>query len=360
MTTLSEKAHHRLNDEALIRERDLWVSRMEAVYHGTPDSYNEKYVYMLWGKEPRPSDPLLAYRDPEEWVRQSLELMAELEVTGENRFLPWCFEYHVFGVHFIDRIFDADVFHLEDPNTFYEQLWNARYLKTPVGTLKMPDLEHNETWSMAKRAANAFLEADVRLPFYGTPVLSSPLNIFLNLYGEEALVALMEEPEAAEHDLGIITEVIRTLHRWHREHIPEAQLQGCITNMRTAPPGYGQICGCSTQLLSGPLYAKVIAPLDDAILGEYPHGGMIHLCGTHTQHIPTFRGMKHLASVQLNDAAADELEAYVRGLREDQVIYLNPSEKMPIPEAVRVSGGKRIILCIPENAPAQPGRAENG
>ena len=45
-------------------------------------------------------------------------------------------------------------------------------------------------------------------------------------------------------------------------------------------------------------------PLDDALLGDYPDSGMIHLCGSHGQHIQSFRDMRHLHAVQLNDRAA--------------------------------------------------------
>ena len=49
-------------------------------------------------------------------------------------------------VAFIDKMFGADVF-------FKDDQWNVRYLTTPVGQLKMPDLETDETWALARRAA---------------------------------------------------------------------------------------------------------------------------------------------------------------------------------------------------------------
>ena len=71
---------------------------------------------------------------------------------------------------------------------------------------------------------------------------------------------------------------------------------------------------------------------------------MIHLCGTHTQHLKTFREMKKLRSVQLNDRAAEDLELYLKGLREDQIIYVNPCPTMPAEKILEISGGKRIVL----------------
>ena len=347
MKKLSEAAHRILNDEARIRRRDQWFSRMSHLFDGTPDAYNSQYVYTLGGSVHRPADDSLAYTNPERWAVECLELAAVQEECASNRFAPVCIEYPIYGVHFIDRIFGADVF-------FKDDQWNARYLTSPVGQLKTPDLQQDETWNLAMRAAKAFVQADVKLPLFGLPTLSSALNIMLNLYGGEALVAMMEEPEAALHDLTVINDLIRTLHRWYRENIPMQQLQPVISWGRTQPPGYGQLCGCTCQLISGALYEEMIAPLDDALLAEYPHGGMIHLCGAHTQHIPAFRKMKHLKALQLNDRAAHDLKLYLDGLREDQIIYLNPCEGMPVREALEISGGNRLVIVDWTEAPKKP------
>lgn len=335
---LSETARAVLNDAGRIARRDEWFSRMTDLFDGNRNDYNDRYAFTLMGSVPRPEDMDMAYTQPEKWVEACLELLAaEPEFTG-NRFAPGCVEYPIYGVHFIDRMFGARVY-------YYADQWNADYLNTPVGSLEMPDLERDETWSLARRAAQAFLDADVRLPLFGLPTLSSALNILLNLYGQEALITMCEDEEAAVHDLNVISDLIRALHRWYREHLPQRQLQPVISWARTQPPGYGQLCGCTTQLLSGPMYEEFVAPLDDALLGDYPHGGMIHLCGAHTQHLAAFREMKHLRAVQVNDRAAADLEAYFAGLREDQMIYLNPCDEMGVKEALQITGGRRLVIC---------------
>jgi len=113
---------------------------------------------------------------------------------------------------------------------------------------------------------------------------------------------------------------------------------------RYAPDGVGHICGCSTQLLGPEAYARYFAPLDVRVLRAYPNGGTIHLCGRHTQHIPCWRAMPALRGVQLNDAAADDFAAYFAGLRDDQVIYLAPTERMSIGRILEISGGQRVVL----------------
>ena len=337
MKILSESARKILNDPARIAVRDEWFRRMRCLVTGEPNAYTEKYAYSLGGVTPQPQDWKKAYTQPEEWVVECLELLAQIPECTANRFSPDCMEFGLYGVHFIDKIFGADVF-------FKDDQWNARYLTTPIGQLQMPDLDKDETWSLARRAAQAFLDADVKLPLFGMPTLSSALNIFINLYGQEGLIAMMEDEDAAAHDLQVINDLIRTLHKWYRDHIPMQQLQPVCSSGRTQPPGSGQLCGCTTQLLSGSLYRDMIAPLDDALLGDYPLGGMIHLCGAHAQHIETFRNMPHLQAIQVNDRACLDLEAYLSGLRKDQIIYVCPFEGMPEDKIMSISGGERIVL----------------
>lgn len=77
-------------------------------------------------------------------------------------------------------------------------------------------------------------------------------------------------------------------------------------------------------------------PLDNALLGVYPNGGMIHLCGSHEQLIPLFREMENLRSVQLNDRAAEDLKLYA--------IYLNPCNTMSAEEGLKIAGGRRMVI----------------
>ena len=404
---ISQYAHRVLNDEGRIAKRDEWFRRMADLYSGTKNAYNDGYVFTLAGIVPRPAGSLLErqyakaetlaaefsalmaamplynqeeaerrlayfrdtaksfqageirgeqrigvsaldYTEPERWVDECLELLALAPECEDNRFSPLCVEYGIYMVHFIDRMLGARVY-------FKDGQWNAEYLKTPVGELQFPDLETDETWALARRAAKAFVDADVKLPLFGMPTLSSALNILINLYGQEGLVAMLDDEDAARHDLLVINDLIRALHKWYRENVPAQQLQPVISWARTQPPKCGQLCGCTTQLLSGDMYREFIMPLDDALLGDYPDSGMIHLCGSHGQHIQSFRDMRHLHAVQLNDRAAADLELYFKGLREDQIIYLNPCKEMSVEEAVRITGGRRLIICGRINAPEKQG-----
>lgn len=323
-----------LTDQRLVTYQEEWFEKLGALFDGT----GEKRM-ALSGIFGAPADPDLIYQDPERWMEEAMRNLAEraYDAISDQRFVPLCVESALYGVHFVDKILGAEVF-------FQDGQWYNHYLEQEVGELEMPDLEGNETWKLARRVAEAFLASGTTVPLFGLPTIASVANIAVNLYGEEILVAMLSEPEAAEHDLRIINEVLKEIHRWYLAHIPIKRLQPVISWDRTQPPGYGQICGCTTQLVSPDLYEEFLYPLDDALLGVYPKGGMIHLCGSHGHLIPLFARMQNLKSVQLNDRAAEDLELYAQGLRTDQVIYLNPCEGMPLERGLEIAAARRLVV----------------
>ena len=186
------------------------------------------------------------------------------------------------------------------------------------------------------------------------PTIASVLNVAVNLYGQEILGALLLEPEAARHDLGVIDETIRDIHRWFLENLPSDRMQCTSAQGRFQPPGHGQLCGCTCQLVSGQVYAGQVGPWDDRLLSMYPGGGLIHLCGSHAQHIPYWRGLRSLRAVQLNDRASEDLELYYEGLADRQVLYVHPCKEMPLDEVLRITGGQRLVLVTRELETALP------
>ncbi len=338
---MRELIRQKLNDPALVARYEKEFQQLREFY---ADPAPEMLVlgHQQWmGPQGWEGREDAVYTDPEGYVDAVMAAFAEkldtLQPDGPLA-LP-VLEYWLYGVHFVDKIFGAEVTCLESSGQ-----WNTRYLTTPIGTLQKPDLETNETWLLAKRMAEAFLKWDVTGIMFKPQVIASPLNIAVNLYGAEILIAMIEEPENAAHDLRVITDTLVELHRWYREHIPAQQLQ-MICGGRTQPPYYGQICGCSTQLVSPELYEKFIMPLDDEVLGVYPEGGLIHLCGSHAHLIPQFAKMKNLKNLQLNDRAAEDMELYARGLRADQTLYVAPCEGMPTERIKELSVLHRTILA---------------
>ncbi|MCL1794934.1 MAG: hypothetical protein FWG34_13840 [Oscillospiraceae bacterium] len=333
---LSDAARHILNDPQLISIRENWFARLRSLFAGTDDA---KTVFAINGINGNSKTPGLLYSEPERWMIESLENLAENAERAKNAdiFAPLCIQNGIFGVHFVDSIFGC--------NVYYEYgQWYSGYLKCEVGKLSFPDIGESEAWQLTRRVTDAFLAADVQLPVYGLPTIASVLNIAVNLYGERILTAMLCDPGAAAHDLKIINDVLVDLHRRMIALLPAGQLQPVIPDGRIQMPESGQICGCTTQLISPECYRDMIAPLDGELLGVYPNGGMVHLCGAHEHHIPAFRDMKTLRAVQLNDRASEGLAKYHAGLRHDQIIYLNPCDAMPAKKAVDITGGKRLVL----------------
>lgn len=323
-----------LNAPELVNARNKYFARLESLRsQGKPNE-----PFFLWGYVGQGrTNP---YSDIETWIHEVLEDLATHShyLLDNQVFRPLVVEFKIYGVHFVDRVFGAHVYELDTNN------WQVIPLDKPVGSLEPPELESNDTWALAKRAAIAFLEAGVSVPVFGLPTIASALNIGLNLYGQQLLIAMYEHPEAVRRDLQIINNVLCTMHRWYLDHLPLDQLQPVIPALRAQPPGYGQLCGCSTQLLSPELYKEFIAPLDAELLSVYPKGGMIHLCGAHSQHIPTWREMQPLKTIQINHRAAQDLELYWHHLRNNQVFYVNPCVEMPTERILEITGGERTVI----------------
>ncbi len=323
-----------LNDFGLLKLREEYFNALTNTYEGKSNK-----VFFLNGVYGQSNtDP---YLKPKIWVDEALDFLAERvdEIRDKVVFRPLSIEFGPYGVHFIDKIFGCNVYYNEDSDQWYNE-----YLEQPIGDLEYPDLDNDETWQISKRIARAFLKADVKVPLFGLPTIASAINVAINLYGQKILIALYTEPEKAKHDLMIINKLLCDLHLWYLDNIPLEQLQPVVSAHRTQPRGYGQICGCSNQLISLADYKEFFASLDDQLLSVYPNGGMIHLCGSHTQHIPIWREHRSFKAFQLNDRAAEDLEVYFNELRDDQIIYLNPTEIMNVEKALQITGGHRLVI----------------
>jgi hypothetical protein len=331
-----------LRDPSLQQVRDFHFERLREVFSGeVPER-----PFVLCGIAEVTEDDGPGW---ESWLDEALgRLAAQADRAQDTRvFRPPVLNYNPHGVHFVDRLFGADVFRMEDGS------WQARTLRTAVGELRPPDLDTHPTWRRAQALTAAFVQRNVPGVLFGLPTIGSALNVGVNLYGQDLILAMLTDPEAAARDLRVINDALCALHRWYRATLPEVQLQCIVPQGRCQPPGYGQLCGCTTQLLSPGLYADFVAPLDAELLCVYPHGGMIHLCGTHTQHIPGWREQPAFRAFQTNDRASEDFEVYFRELREDQILYVNPFEKVPVEAILRVTGGRRLVL--PADLPEAPG-----
>jgi hypothetical protein len=334
VVSMDSETRRVLNDAGLLQSRKRHIERLQQLYNG---SDGEPRPFRLNGLAK--GGQILVGEAAEARVDEALrELAAESKALAEEEvFRPLVVEFGLYGVHYLDKVLGADVFDLDGS-------WQVRLVRWRVGELPVPDLETEPVWRLARDLARAFVAADVTVPFFGLPTIASPLNVAVNLYGQEFLLAMLGSPAAARRDLRIITDVQWEMHKWYLAHLPAEQLQPVVGAWRTQPPGFGQICGCTTQLVSAGLYRDMVAPFDSELLKAYAHGGMIHLCGTHTQHLPVWRDMPELRAVQLNDRASHDLARCAAALRRDQVLYVNPCEGMDARRIVEVAKGMRVVV----------------
>jgi hypothetical protein len=320
-----------LADPELVAARQAWETRL-GDFAGMP-------IYLQGLARSGNAD---MYQSPGQRVHEALDQLTEhVELLRDGRaFRPLSVRAALHGVHFVDKIFAAEVYELDGD----KGNWQAKHLNSEVGNLKRPDLDTNPTWTAAREFARCFVASGVTVPAFQLPTIASALNIGLNLYGQELLVAMMADPPSAHRDLAVINGVLLEIHDWYRTNVPFDLLQQVACSGRWQPPGSGQICGCSNQLISADQYADFIAPHDDAILSRYPRGGMIHLCGTHTQHIPVWKKMQSLRAVQVNDRAAEDLEIYLHEMPE-KIYYVNPCNGMPIERVEELAKTYKIVIC---------------
>ncbi len=337
---MDEQSKQILSDPELVAIRQGWEQRLRELFDGhLPDS-----PLYLWGRLWTGRTDM--YEDPAKRMNEALEEIAEKvdkhrnKITDPAIFRPILVGSALHGVHFVDKIFGADVYELDGQR----DNWQVKYLTSAVGTLERPELEANATWEAARTFAEAFVVSGATFPVLQLPTIASALNIGMNLYGQELLVAMMADPAAVHHDMAVINDVLLDIHDWYRANVPFDSLHQVAGVGRYQPPGAGQICGCSTQLISSDQYRQFVAHHDDAILTRYPNGGMIHLCGSHTQHIDTWREMKSLTSMQLNDRASEDLEIYLNELPE-KVYYVLPCEGMPLARIEELAKQHRIVIC---------------
>jgi len=325
-----------LNDPDLIRIRDDYLARMQDVFD---DRQNGSPAFVLSGLTPPVEIPEGA--SIEDAVHAELDaLAAEAHLTRDPRV------HRPFSAsptaH--DASWERDLFGVPDEP---DPVTKLRRRAEPVGTLEPPNLDACEAWQNMKRSTEIFLEANVKLPLFSAHAVSGPIVEAVSLYGaEKFLMAMLDDPGAARHDLQVIADVSCQMRRWFVENVPHQQLQGIITRLRSQPPGYGQIDGCTTQLLGPDLYADIVGPLDDQILSVYPNGGMIHICGYHTQHLPYWRRSKALKVLQLSGDAMTDLPTYYAELRDDQLVYVSPHATMSLRDIMKITQGRRVIIAL--------------
>ncbi len=282
--------------------------------------------------------------DPRAWLVDVMQDMAAKadHLADEVTFRPPIIELDPYGVHIIDALFGARVrFH-------GGQVWSEE-LKIDLEDLEYPDLGNSALLQKVVRLAALAVQAAREGAgegqiFVATPVYACAINIAINLFGERLLEALRKRPQTVERVLAIINQTIIQTARLVNAVIPDDIRRNSVAENRLAPAGVSQFDGCSTQLVSRRDYAHFFAPLDVELMQLTPGGALIHLCGAHTHHLPTWAELPGLRAVQLNDRAMDDLEDYYKRLHPETIFYLCPSARVGIDRIMEITGGKRVVL----------------
>ena len=325
-----------LNDPELIRIRDDYFRRMQDVYDCCNDG---QPAFVLSGLTPPCEVPEGAS------MEEAMHLDFDAQATEAHLMRdPRIFRPLASGASTDGKGWDKDWFGLPDEPDPVTKLCRR---KEPVGTLELPDLDKCEAWRNMKLSTEMFLEADVKLPLFSVGAVIGPIVTAVSLYGaEKFLTAMLDRPDAALNDLRVISDVAIQMRQWFVDNVPNQQLQGIIHRLRGQPPGHGQIDNCTSQLLGPEHYAEMVGPLDDEIMSVYPKGGMIHICGYHTQHIPYWRKSKSLKVLQLSGDAMTDLPIYHKELRDDQLVFVSPHATMSLPDIMKVTQGRRVIIAL--------------
>jgi len=144
--------------------------------------------------------------------------------------------------------------------------------------LEVPDFETNPVMR------RAFAEAEVLKKRYGfcsgSICLGSPLNVAVNVFGEQFAMACALDTEAAQHVLRVIAQ---TEFRIYREF--SAMVAPNDFPLMDIPFGYGN---CPAVMFSPTMYREVILPVDKWVRSQVGSFALHH-CGVFDDYIEVYK-----------------------------------------------------------------------
>lgn len=283
---------------------------------------------------------LIAEKDRDKWLDNQLRAVkANVEETldGASLYYPIIEMFSLYGTHYVDKLLGGDVTWTGD------QFW-SKELNCEVSQLQQPDLKNSallkETVELAKwikdKTDDKFL--------ISMPDVGCPLNVAINLFGEKFFLEIAMDPESARRVLTIIANVTRRVHEVLIEAVGQETIRCHNAFYVYTPQDYAGLSICATQMISPANFSDIVADADDNCVPDCYKGMIQHLCGRSDQHVPEIAKRHRIKGVQLNDAAADQFEAYYKGMRDDQIFYLWPTENMPLEKILSITAGKRLVI----------------
>ncbi len=325
--------------EAIWKELRYRESQFTKVLAGGKPDYVPSWYFNSDLKQTRP-ELLIAEKDKEKWLENQLRAVREnVEETldGVSLYYPIIEMFSLYGTHYIDKLLGGDV------SWTGEQFW-SKELSCEVSELQPPNLKNSALLKETVELAIWIKEKTDGKFLISMPDVGCPLNVAINLFGEKFLLEIAINPESAKRVLMIIADATRMVYEALIDAVGQKTIRCHNAFYVYTPYDYAGLSICATQMISPDNFSDIVADADDTSVPGVYKGMIQHLCGRSGQHVPEIAKRQRIKGVQLNDAAADQFEMYHKGLREDQVFYIWPTENMPLEKVLSITGGRRLVI----------------
>lgn len=318
--------------------RELWAreSGFQKLFSGEKPDCVPCWHFNWDLKQIRP-ELLVVEKDRERWLDNQLRAVkanVEEALASSSLFYPIIEMFSLYGTHYMDILFGGEVRWKDG------QFWSQE-VDYSVSEIAPTDLSRSslieETVELAKwikeRTGGRFLIA--------MPDAGCPLNIAINLFGERFLMELALAPQNAKRALGIIADATRRVYEVLIEAVGQETLRCHNAYYVYTPHDYAGLSICATQLISAEHFSTCVADADDAAVPSVYKGMIQHICGRSAQHIGELSRRQRVKGVQVGP---EDFETYFKGLRADQVVYVDLTERMSLDEIMELSRGERTIV----------------
>jgi len=311
--------------------------QFQKLFAGEKPDYVPSWYYR--DEQIRP-ELLVVDKDRDAWLDHQLQTVktnAEEALDSASLFYPIIEMFSLYGTHYMDVLFGADVKWHEG------QFWSVP-VDYAIADIQPPDFDAISLVRETAELARWIKESTAGRFLISMPDGGGPLNIAINIFGDRFLMEMALNPDSARRALTVIADATRRVYELLIDAVGQATLRCHNAYYVYTPSDYAGLSICATQLISAEHFRELVADADDASVPPVYQGMIQHLCGHSTQHIQELARRTMVKGLQLNDAAADDHETYFNGLRQDQVVYVIPNERMPVERIMSTSGGLRTVI----------------
>ena len=292
---------------------------------------------------------LMAEKDRKAWLDNQLKAVkTNVEEALENHCLyyPMIEMVSLYGTHYIDALFGNEVQWVKN------QFWSKEQT-CEVSELQMPDFDNSELLKETIDLAKWIKEQTDGKFLIVMPDIGSPINIAINLFGEKFFLEIAMNPDSAKRVLAMISEVTRRVYDELITAVGQKTIR-CHNNFYVYTPyDYAGLSICATQMISPANYTELVADADDRCVPNCYKGMIQHICGRSNQHVSEIASRSRIKGVQLNDAGTDQFADYFKGLRDDQIFYMRPTENMTMEKILSITKGNRVLFTVTEKPKAK-------